>query len=108
MHLSAALALAVAVQAHEVTVNNPILGVPGFPDCQRLHPADELTVDAAAHDLRCHQRAASKDSVKVACARARAATVRGSVAGVGILMSRGRRVAAKEILYGPQTRGGVG
>jgi len=35
---------------------NPVLGVPGFPDCERAHPQLELNVEAAADDLICMQK----------------------------------------------------
>jgi len=35
---------------------NPVLGVPGFPDCKRAHPQLELNVEAAADDLICMQK----------------------------------------------------
>lgn len=35
---------------------NPVLGVPGFPDCKRAHPQLELNVEEAADDLICMQK----------------------------------------------------
>lgn len=45
---------------------NPTLGVPGFPDCKRLHPLRNLSVEAAAMDLRCEQQGAAA-AIKIGC-----------------------------------------
>jgi lysophospholipase L1-like esterase len=46
---------------------NPALGVPGFPDCRRLHPERSLSVDEAAMDLVCEQNGAATDAIKIGC-----------------------------------------
>lgn len=46
---------------------NPVLGVPGFPDCERVHPGVEMTVEEAANDLRCSQKEAPAGAIRVAC-----------------------------------------
>lgn len=60
--------LLAAVAAHDdISMPvNPSLGVPGFPDCTRLHPLRNLSVEAAAMDLRCEQKGAA-DAIKIGC-----------------------------------------
>lgn len=46
----------VLANAHDTLLPiNPVLGVPGFPDCMRVHPERNLTVEDAALDLICTQ-----------------------------------------------------
>jgi hypothetical protein len=62
------LALVLAVASHDALLPiNPTLGVPGFPDCVRAHPEHDLSVDEAAHDLRCAQKAAPKEAIRIGC-----------------------------------------
>jgi lysophospholipase L1-like esterase len=69
MKLSTICLLLVAPSAaHEVDFPiNPVLGVPGFPDCVRAHPEQAMTVDEAAMDLICSQKEASADAIKIGC-----------------------------------------
>ena len=54
--------------AHELVLPiNPVLGVPGFPDCVRAHPEQAMTVEEAAMDLICSQREVSADAIKIGC-----------------------------------------
>ena len=47
---------------------NAKLGVPGFPDCNRLHPSIRLSVKEAAKDLYCGQRGKSHvGTTRIAC-----------------------------------------
>ena len=47
---------------------NAKLGVPGFPDCNRLHPSLRLSVKEAAKDLYCGQRGKSHvGTTRIAC-----------------------------------------
>lgn len=58
--------LSVPVVAHDDNLPiNSLLGVPGFPDCVRVHPDAELNVAEAADDLVCHQKSASKDAIRI-------------------------------------------
>jgi acyl-CoA thioesterase-1 len=53
------LAAVVVVQGHGSLKHfpiNPVLGVSGFPDCHRLHPALHLDMVDASFDLACPQR----------------------------------------------------
>ena len=45
---------------------NPALGVAGFPDCTRVHPELNLTMEEASFDLKCEQKG-PPDSIKIAC-----------------------------------------
>ena len=68
LRATALVLLATHASAHgskELPVN-PALGVPGFPDCVRSHPASQLTVEEAADDLVCRQRDAPPDSIQIA------------------------------------------
>ena len=59
--------LAGRVAAHDLSMPiNPLLGVPGFPNCDRLHPLRNLSVDAAAMDLRCEQQGPA-EAIKIGC-----------------------------------------
>jgi hypothetical protein len=60
--------LAGRVAAHDdlSMPRNPMLGVPGFPDCERLHPLRNLSVDEAAMDLRCGQKGPAA-AIKIGC-----------------------------------------
>lgn len=63
------LALPVLAGAHghgDMQVN-PLLGVPGFPDCERAHPELQLSVEEAAQDLICGPRDAPATALKIAC-----------------------------------------
>lgn len=55
-----------AVVAHDMLPANPSLGVPGFPDCRRVHPELDLHVEEAALDLVCTQRA-GVGAIKIGC-----------------------------------------
>jgi lysophospholipase L1-like esterase len=58
--------LSAPVLSHDADLPvNPLLGVPGFPDCVRAHPDAELDVEDAANDLVCHQKSASKDAIRI-------------------------------------------
>ena len=46
---------------------NPILGVPGFPNCKRIHPNVRMTVKEAAEDLYCEQKESKGNSIKIGC-----------------------------------------
>ena len=48
---------------------NPALGVSGFPDCTRLRPELELSMEAASFDLDCTPtvRAGAEDAIRIAC-----------------------------------------
>jgi hypothetical protein len=46
---------------------NPKLGVPGFPDCVRVHPNRSLSVEDAAEDLICKQKEAPADAITIGC-----------------------------------------
>jgi len=61
-----ALLIAITSHAHELPVN-PTLGVPGFPDCVRVRPHLNMTIDEAAADLRCSQREAPATTLRVGC-----------------------------------------
>lgn len=45
---------------------NPMLWVPGFPDCVRAHPEIGMTVEEAAMDLICTQKG-PEDAIKIGC-----------------------------------------
>jgi lysophospholipase L1-like esterase len=58
--------LSVPVVAHDDGLPiNPMLGVPGFPDCVRAHPEADLDVAEAADDLVCNQKKASNDAIRI-------------------------------------------
>lgn len=46
---------------------NPELGVPGFPNCRRLHPDVPMSVADAAQDLICTQKPAPAEAIKIGC-----------------------------------------
>lgn len=46
---------------------NPLLGVPGFPDCVRASPEKNMTVEDAAMDLICAQKNPSDAAIKIGC-----------------------------------------
>ena len=47
---------------------NAKLGVPGFPDCNRLHPSLRLSVKEAAKDLYCGQKGKNHaGATRIAC-----------------------------------------
>ena len=46
---------------------NPELGVSGFPDCSRIHPERELTMEQASFDLQCAQRRGPATAKHIAC-----------------------------------------
>ena len=46
---------------------NPALGVSGFPDCVRLNPQLNLSMEEASFDLSCPQRQGAEGSIKIAC-----------------------------------------
>jgi len=62
-----ALAFAARADAHGILPVNPLLGVPGFPDCIRAHPDSNLSVEEAAQDLVCAEKDAPAASIKIAC-----------------------------------------
>lgn len=63
-----ALLSVVSIRGHDVGLPvNPVLGVPGFPDCVRAHPEVAMSVDDAAMDLVCTQRGSDQGSIKVGC-----------------------------------------
>jgi lysophospholipase L1-like esterase len=62
--LAALLSAPVAAHDEDLPVN-PLLGVPGFPDCVRAHPDEEFDVAEAANDLVCHQNSASQDTIRI-------------------------------------------
>lgn len=55
------------ITAHDLGSNviNPMLGVGGFPDCVRIHPELELSEEEAALDLRCYQKDAPEDAIRI-------------------------------------------
>lgn len=60
----------VGIGAHGSLEHFPVnqkLGVSGFPDCTRRHPAQEMTMAQASFDLSCRQRRGAKEAVKIAC-----------------------------------------
>mgnify|MGYP000992413265 CR=1 FL=1 len=51
--------------SHDPTLKiNPELGVPGFPHCRRENPQLSMSVNEAAHDLRCVQQG-SNDAIQI-------------------------------------------
>ena len=61
-------ALVASAAAHDPSLPiNEALGVPGFPDCVRLHPERQLSVADAAMDLNCTQRAAPPAAIRIGC-----------------------------------------
>jgi hypothetical protein len=44
---------------------NPALGVPGFPDCIRPATAVGTTVEEAAMELQCSQKAAPDGAIRI-------------------------------------------
>ena len=74
MKLSILALCAATAVAHDGLPVNPMLGVPGYPDCflpkelQRAAANGTLSVDEAAHALVCRQRQGdSDDTIKVGC-----------------------------------------
>ena len=66
-------ALVLLLQTKDVTAHgiadmpvNPVLGVPGFPDCERAHPELQLSIEDAAQDLICHQKG-DASAIKIGC-----------------------------------------
>ena len=55
------------VAAHDLAAMpvNQVLGVPGFPDCERAHPELQLNVEDAAQDLICHQKVLTKAALRL-------------------------------------------
>lgn len=55
--------------AHDMNLPvNTNLGVPGFPDCNRVHPKSHLPVKEAANDLYCEQKGkGNAGAVRIAC-----------------------------------------
>ena len=49
--------------AHYTLPVNPVLGVPGYPDCERANPHLALSVEEAAQDLICQQQGEA-DTIK--------------------------------------------
>jgi hypothetical protein len=67
LKLTLACTLALACAHGVVEPINPLLGVPGFPDCESTKSVDELkvmTVEDAADYLKCFQRG-SADAIKI-------------------------------------------
>merc|ERR1712137_622009 len=52
---------------NDIEINNPVLGVPGFPSCKRVHPELNLSVEDATRDLICAQTSCPAGAVKIAC-----------------------------------------
>jgi hypothetical protein len=46
---------------------NPALGVSGFPDCVRVHPEQNLSMEQASFDLVCSQRRGTPSAIKIGC-----------------------------------------
>ena len=64
------LVLLGAAAAHDADMPvNPVLGVPGFPDCWRANPSQAMTVDEAAMDLVCKQKNTGHHAgaIKIGC-----------------------------------------
>jgi len=56
----------VAGHGKGIVVNNPELGVAGFPDCVRAHPLLDLSMEAAGMDLLCSQVGRNTSAIKIA------------------------------------------
>lgn len=88
----ACLAVLTAFEAEGGNVFDPWanaqLGVEGFPDCRRRHPAIELDPYNAGRDLECPPKFAPADAVRIAC--------------VGDSITAGAHASAREYTYPAQ------
>jgi len=63
----AALASAILSHSNPSLPVNPLLGVPGYPDCSRASNNLSLTVEEAADDLVCAQKPAPATAIRIGC-----------------------------------------